>query len=124
MKKIILIALIIIIVLISACTNYPNNAGTEEDNKSEIELNKFIGIIEKDSPKEYNPNGCGYCFTSEDGKFKCALLGKINAPGQLYSENLDDYLGKRVIIYGKIHEGAVLMMCPVKINVESIELID
>lgn len=80
--------------------------------------NKLIGIIEKDSGTTYNPQGCGYCFTSDDGKYKCALLdtSKIGA--------LDKYFGKKVIVYGKKYEGPTSTMCPIALDVNKIEIIE
>lgn len=88
----------------------------------EGQTNDFVGVILKDSPKDYNPNGCGYCFTSESGKYNCSLLSDVNTnmPTQ---KNLESYIGKRVRINGQEHAGAVNTMCPVSIDLESVELI-
>lgn len=74
---------------------------------------KISGVIEKDKDlsKEYNPNGYGYCFTSDDGKYNCALLG-----GRAV-ENLGEYEGKKVSIFAKKHTGPVLIKFPIALDV-------
>lgn len=109
MKKLTALSLIFILVFISGCTYDQYNYNKQKE---------FVGIIEIDPPKDYKPYGCGYCFTSDDGKYKCALLGTPEL------EDLGGYLGKRVKLYGKEHEGPVLTKCPVQIDVEKIEIIE
>ncbi|MCX6817867.1 MAG: hypothetical protein NTU57_03340 [Candidatus Aenigmarchaeota archaeon] len=117
MKKLTTLSLILGLVLISGCIY--------DQHTSENEQKQFVGIIEVDPPKSYNLGGCGYCFTSDDGAFNCSLLGDMNDTGHLYAaKNLDEYVGKRVILYGKKHEGPAIIMCPVQIDVEKIEIIE
>jgi hypothetical protein len=85
------------------------------------------GVIENDPPKAYNPMGCGYCFTSDDGKYKCVLMtGKafptISSTG--VATNLDEYVGKNVTLHARDFKGASTLMCPIALDVDKIELRD
>lgn len=83
------------------------------------------GAIKRDPPTEWNPQGCGYCFTSDDGKYNCSLMtGKAFSElgGNLVPVNLDEYLDKRVAIYAKKYTGASTMMCPIEFDVYKIEI--
>ncbi len=101
MKKLFFISLIVLTLVLSGCSPYK----------------KIIGVIEKDPGSSLLSQGCGYCFTSDDGNYQCALLaGGVNVG------DFSGYLGKKVFVYAKPHTGAVSMMCPVTLDVERVEL--
>jgi hypothetical protein len=87
-------------------------------------LFNVIGTIKKDIGVDYNPNGCGYCFTSDDGVYNCVLMtGKaFTLGGDLTAKNLDNYLDKKVVISTKEYIGASTMMCPISLDVDKIDL--
>jgi hypothetical protein len=79
---------------------------------------KISGVIELSKPPlgETEGGNCGVCFTSNDGKYNCALITSKSI------NDFTNYIGKNVTIYATKYEGVTNMMCPTKLLISKVEI--
>ena len=88
------------------------------------EQSSIVGTIQMSPISVVAPQGCGYCFTSDDGKYNCSLMAGKNfsANSDLTIKDLSMYLNKKVVIKAKGYTGPSTIKCPISLDVDQISL--